>query len=63
MNEIGPFLFVFTLLFGCVSTSQYPAVGDAAPDFSIMDVSGDEVRLSDYTGKKNVVLIFYLDST
>ncbi len=38
-------------------------VGDGAPDFSIIDVSGNEVRLSDFKGKKNVVLIFYYDHT
>lgn len=34
------------------------AVGDVAPDFSVKDHAGNEVRLSDYRGK-TVVLWFY----
>jgi peroxiredoxin len=34
-------------------------VGDFAPDFNLVDVSGNEVRLSDFKGEKNVALIFY----
>ena len=30
-----------------------------APDFSVLDETGSEVRLADYKGKKNVVLYFY----
>ena len=63
MKKIGLILLVFTLLVGCASTGQSPGsspeVGDNAPDFSIIDVSGNEVRLSDFKGKKNVALIFY----
>lgn len=33
--------------------------GDAAPDFSLKDQSGTAVRLSDFKGKKAVVLYFY----
>lgn len=35
-------------------------VGDAAPDFSLRDQTGHEVKLSDFHGKKNVVLAFYI---
>ncbi len=35
-------------------------VGDTAPDFVLTDTTGKEVRLSDYRGKKNVVLAFYV---
>ena len=35
-------------------------VGDMAPDFKLTDTSGKEVKLSDYRGKKNVVLAFYV---
>lgn len=34
-------------------------VGDAAPDFELRDSSGQPVRLSDYRGKKAVVLVFF----
>ena len=29
-----------------------------APDFALTDVNGKQVRLSDYWGNKNVVLVF-----
>ena len=35
-------------------------VGDAAPEFSLRDTEGKEVKLSDFKGKKNVVLAFYV---
>lgn len=35
-------------------------VGDAAPDFTLTDTTGKPVKLSDFRGKKNVVLAFYV---
>ena len=35
------------------------SVGAAAPDFTLMDQDKKEVQLSDFKGKKNVVLVFY----
>ncbi len=35
------------------------AVGSAAPDFTLKDQNQKEIKLSDFSGKKNVVLIFY----
>jgi peroxiredoxin len=35
------------------------SVGQAAPDFVLKDQSQKEVKLSDFKGKKNVVLVFY----
>ncbi len=34
-------------------------VGDKAPDFELKDQHGQLVRLSDFRGEKNVVLVFY----
>lgn len=34
-------------------------VGKPAPVFSLPDQDGKEIRLEDFKGKKNVVLIFY----
>jgi mycoredoxin-dependent peroxiredoxin len=34
-------------------------VGDMAPDFTLPSTVGEKVTLSDYRGKKNVVLLFY----
>lgn len=35
-------------------------VGMPAPDFTLNDTSGKPVKLSDFKGKKNVVLAFYV---
>jgi len=35
------------------------AIGQTAPDFSLKDQSQKDVKLSDFAGKKNVVLVFY----
>jgi peroxiredoxin Q/BCP len=35
-------------------------VGDKAPDFTLPDQSGKKVSLSQFLGKKNVVLAFYV---
>ena len=59
MKKIGLILLVFAFLAGCVSTGPSPTVVDSAPDFSLVDVSGNEVRLSDFKGKKKIVLVFY----
>jgi peroxiredoxin len=34
-------------------------IGDAAPEFELMDQEKTKVRLSDYKGKKKVALLFY----
>jgi cytochrome oxidase Cu insertion factor (SCO1/SenC/PrrC family) len=34
-------------------------VGDVAPDFTLENVDGTKITLSDFLGKKNVVLVFY----
>ena len=43
--------------------SGMPKVGDVAPDFTLKYFDGTErkdVKLSDYRGKKNVVLAFFV---
>ncbi|MGB6598926.1 MAG: peroxiredoxin [Candidatus Acidiferrum sp.] len=35
------------------------AVGQTAPDFMLLNQDKKEVKLSDFAGKKNVVLVFY----
>ena len=42
---------------------EVPKVGDTAPDFTLHYFDGNdlkEMKLSDYRGKKNVVLAFYI---
>jgi mycoredoxin-dependent peroxiredoxin len=34
-------------------------IGDDAPDFELKDNAGNDVRLSDFRGKRNVVLVFF----
>lgn len=34
--------------------------GDLAPDFTLLDNQWKQIHLSDYRGKKNVVLAFYV---
>jgi peroxiredoxin Q/BCP len=34
-------------------------IGDAAPDFELLNQDGELVRLSDYLGKKKLVVYFY----
>jgi peroxiredoxin len=63
--------YLFTLALGLAfaigALGQTPAaptthlkVGDEAPDFSLNDTEGKAVKLSDFRGKKNVVLAFYV---
>lgn len=39
--------------------AQLVKIGAVAPDFVLPDQDGNDVRLSDYRGKKRVVLAFY----
>lgn len=34
-------------------------IGDSAPDFTLEDADGKKIKLSQFKGKKNVVLYFY----
>jgi peroxiredoxin len=53
-------LFMATaLLFSCMAKASL-RVGDSAPDFALPDQHGTMVKLSDFRGKKNVVLAFYI---
>jgi cytochrome oxidase Cu insertion factor (SCO1/SenC/PrrC family) len=54
-----------TLVIGAIAQApQAPEtklkVGDTAPDFTLNDTTGNPVKLSDFRGKKNVVLAFYV---
>ncbi len=59
--------FLLALLFAVSAFAQTPKapetklkVGDVAPDFTLTDTSGNKVTLSEFRGKKNVVLAFYV---
>ena len=58
------------LTIGCAATSLFAQqqqtpphthlkVGDTAPDFTLPDNTNHPVKLSDFRGKKNVVLAFF----
>lgn len=67
MKKVIYVIFVSFLLTFAVAAQTTPApptthlkVGDTAPDFTLTDTTGKPVKLSDYRGKKNVVLAFYV---
>ena len=35
-------------------------VGDKAPNFALMSITGKEIKLADFAGKKPIVLFFYI---
>jgi cytochrome oxidase Cu insertion factor (SCO1/SenC/PrrC family) len=43
-----------------VAPKTHLKVGQQAPEFTLMDTEGKEVKLSDFIGKRNVVLAFYI---
>jgi peroxiredoxin len=49
-----------TLLFLNVGDVMALKVGDKAPDFTLSSTTGEKISLSEYQGKKPVVLYFYL---
>ena len=58
---------VLLAIFSVAALAQQPAppkthlkVGDAAPDFSLRATDGKSYKLSDFKGKKNVVLAIYV---
>jgi peroxiredoxin len=59
-----PVILAGTLLLALASAMLAHAaglnVGDKAPDFTLPDQGGNKVKLSDFLGKKNVVLAFYV---
>lgn len=58
-------VLAFVLCSAVVSQTPAPPathlkVGMQAPDFTLNDTAGKLVKLSDFRGKKNVVLAFYV---
>lgn len=67
MNRFVLLVFVVCILTaaGIAQTAPKPPdthlkAGMEAPDFSLTDTAGKPVKLSDFRGKKNVVLAFYV---
>lgn len=62
-----PCMAALFLTIAMATYAQQPAppkthlkTGQPAPDFTLTDTEGKEVKLSDFKGKKNVVLAFYV---
>jgi len=53
-------LVLFALLFALPGVCAGVEVGEKAPDFELPSTTGGKIRLSDFVGKKNVVLEFYV---
>ena len=49
-----------TLLFFSAGDVMALKVGDKAPDFTLPSTTGEKISLSQFQGKKPVVLFFYL---
>lgn len=52
----------YTLWVTGSGSDRSPAVGEAAPGFTLPSNSGGTLSLADYKGKRPVVLVFYMFS-
>lgn len=59
MKLVSTFALIAGLALAGQSAAQGPEVGSQAPDFELKDSQGNAFRLSDYKGKKAVVLEFF----
>ncbi len=51
MNKIAIFLTMMSMLIPAITNATPPAIGKSAPDFTLQDINGKAVKLSDYKGK------------
>lgn len=57
-RSIGLYVLCMVMLIGS-SSAQAVEVGDHAPDFTLQSTTGKEISLSQFKGKKNVLIEFY----
>lgn len=67
MQKRLPWVAALLAMLFVAAAGQQPAppkthlkAGQPAPEFTLTDTEGKEVKLSDFKGKKNVVLAFYI---
>ena len=53
------FQHLFLFIFEKIKSNMSIAIGSQAPDFSLYDSDKNKVALSDFKGKKNVLLLFF----
>lgn len=58
--RVAAAVFAFALVLPWVAQAAMPKAGEKAPDFTLPDQFGKPVSLSQFLGKKNVVLAFYV---
>lgn len=58
--KLGAALMVLALAAPLAAGAAALKVGDKAPDFTLTDTNWKPVKLTDFLGKKNVVLAFYV---
>jgi cytochrome oxidase Cu insertion factor (SCO1/SenC/PrrC family) len=70
MRRIALTLVALALAGGILAWLEHPAAsgrapqpGSTAPDFTLPDQNGQPVRLSEFRGKRNVVLAFYVKAS
>ena len=53
-------LFAAVLVCSGLGTASALQVGEKAPDFTLPATTAEEVKLSDFAGKKHLVIFFYV---
>ena len=59
-QSLGHLLLPLALVLAFPMGSAAVEVGEKAPDFELPSTMGGKVRLSDFAGRKNVILEFYI---
>jgi hypothetical protein len=60
LRSLAAALALLALGVGSAPAQTKLKVGDMAPDFTLNSTAGKPIRLSDFRGKQNVVLAFYV---
>jgi peroxiredoxin len=58
MKKILTTIFLLTIVFSAIANDDGLKIGDKAPNFSLKDVNGEMVSLSDYDEAKGFIVIF-----